>query len=838
LIREDYPVGEGDPIALVAFAHKPTDIRSACVAYIESSCDCGSQKELVEQARSVGAPVVFVGSRASLTWWKQGVNSATQEKQLLAAKVETFFQKHRDELSPDAIYRAKTLGKFEKDHQLSFVDAGLMPAVERQIGQYVTTLLERVVRQACNAIWPDPERMGPQDGSWLMKSVFWLLAAKILKDKAVPGFVRARLDEVQDIFRSIDKHYNSHAQSPSPIVIPSKKHLAALETAGATIGQISSLAHTSTESLAYVYENTLISKATRAKLGTHSTPPYLVDYIVEKLAPWLEAIPIEDRHVFEPACGHAAFLVAAMRVLRSSLPVDQMASRRNYLRRQLHGCDRDPFALEIARLSLTLADIPNPNGWDLKTGDIFKGDWLEENASRAAMLLANPPFENFNAEDKGQYAQADVRLSYHNKAAEMLARTLPHLKPGSVFGVVLPQGFLHSKNATDIRKLLCSDFQIQEICLFPDKMFAFSDAESAIILGRRLCVGEKTRDVSYRRVRESEAESFQLDYEVTSKGQVSQDRFSAEADWSLRLPEMDELWTYLKDTAQCLETLVEVGQGLAYLGSEKLPKDATTISSKKFPGATRGFENFGYALKYHELPTAVWMNLDSAVIGCKRTGATVGKTQILVNYGQASRGPWRLKALIDETGHAVTSRFITIRPWDTSIPNLYLWSLVNSPLANAYVYAHSMKRDVLVGLMRKLPVPNATITQMQYIAQLARSYLDLMNQSGLQSSDRDLTARSTLLRLDAEVLRLYDLPPRLERELLDLFAGHQRAGVPFGFERYYPDGFQPWFSLHEYLSPEYQASTAGVLRSRKPTKPPEVLLTAIHHAVEAFGSEE
>ena len=113
-----------------------------------------------------------------------------------------------------------------------------------------------------------------------------------------------------------------------------------------------------------------------------------------------------------------------------------------------------------------------------------------------------------------------------------------------------------------------------------------------------------------------------------------------------------------------------------------------------------------------------------------------------------------------------------------------------------------------------------------------------MNQPEIQSPGRDETARSALLHLDAEVLRLYDLPPRLERELLDLFAGHQRAGVPFSFKRYYPEGYEPWFSLHEYLSPEYQSSTAGALLSRKPSAPPEELLEALRHAGEAFGSEQ
>ena len=39
-----------------------------------------------------------------------------------------------------------------------------------------------------------------------------------------------------------------------------------------------------------------------------------------------------------------------------------------------------------------------------------------------------------------------------------------------------------------------------------------------------------------------------------------------------------------------------------------------------------------------------------------------------------------------------------------------------------------------------------------------------------------------MLRVDAEVLRLYELPPKLERQLLDLFAGWPRLGVPFSFD--------------------------------------------------------
>ncbi len=74
------------------------------------------------------------------------------------------------------------------------------------------------------------------------------------------------------------------------------------------------------------------------------------------------------RNVFEPACGHGAFLVSAMRLLVELSPESERTPDRRgpYLRKRLHGIDVDAFALELARLSLTLTDIPNPNGWDLE----------------------------------------------------------------------------------------------------------------------------------------------------------------------------------------------------------------------------------------------------------------------------------------------------------------------------------------------------------------------------------------------------------------------------------------------------------------------------------------
>jgi hypothetical protein len=60
--------------------------------------------------------------------------------------------------------------------------------------------------------------------------------------------------------------------------------------------------------------------------------------------------------------------------------------------------------------------------------------------------------------------------------------------------------------------------------------------------------------------------------------------------------------------------------------------------------------------------------------------------------------------------------------------------------------------------------------------------------------------RFLLWRVDAEVLRLYNLPAKLERRLLDLFCGVRRRGVPFVQMEYFPRGYNDLDRLNDLLA--------------------------------------
>jgi len=211
--------------------------------------------------------------------------------------------------------------------------------------------------------------------------------------------------------------------------------------------------------------------------------------MLAKLSRWLEDdIGIQNCRVFEPACGHSPFLVGAVRLLSDLLPnniASDRAARRQFLRNHIGGCDRDAFALEIARLSLTLADIPNPNGWRLDAvKDMFVGDYLDQNIAAATVILVNPPFENA-AVTAQERANGDLRFHRNGQAAELLRRVLRSSQPGTAFGVVVPQTILDGNWFTALRRELLEQCDIQEVTVFPDKVFQFADVETGIILARK-----------------------------------------------------------------------------------------------------------------------------------------------------------------------------------------------------------------------------------------------------------------------------------------------------------------------------------------------------------------
>ena len=794
-IERDFKI-DAATIEVAAFAGKPFDNWSACLAAVDLD---GDSKVSAAKAWSLGAASVFVCGPQGVDWYGLAARGPTAPRHVKWTDVPGVFREHKKELAPSSIYDAKLRRPGAKPAQMWFFDVGLMPAVEKNRGQ---TLL-RLVESAIGGLTADlgnrlNSRQSQED---VYRTVFWQLAAKVLHDKGVPNFKQIDLTDVDQVFDRIGRHHGVTDRLP-PFGNDGRRAIAAMAVSIADCG---SLRDVSSESIAYVYENALLDKAAgagkarkngepydiRKELGSHSTPSVLIHHMLSQMWSMIEEIAPDDRVVFEPACGHAPFLTGAARWLRIWDSKGRSKTDHDYMRKHLRGLEADVFAIELAKLALTLADEPHGNSWAIQHGDMFVPGVLAKEAKKARILLSNPPYEAFDAEQKRRYSKLGEPVMANTKAVEMLNRTLPHLTAGSVFGVVMPVGVLHDKESKSIRKELLKDFDLSEIGVFADNLFEHGDHEVAVLMGRRKKPRGSTASLMYRRVREGGMEAFKERLAFSWEREVLPTRFELSGDVSFVVPELDDVWMYLAAGPR-LDDYATNEKGLDFKG-RTLPEGCWTVRDADAKAGELGFTNVDPDLKIYGLPTLMKLNLEPRAILSLRAGAPTGRPQVLLNYAPVSRRPWKLKATLDEKGHALTSRFAAIRARDGGPSALYLWALLNSPVANAFGYDKLGKRDILVGTMRTMPVPARSLASDRAIEDAARRYRELaVAKARSDEAAHDLfnpateatpaaldaaSVRAALLEMDGAVLKAYDLPPHLERRVLNLFTGVERKGV-------------------------------------------------------------
>ena len=832
LIVYDFSLASERTIPVVTFAHHPRDARSSCIAFLPESrtpnADLGALREL-------GLPVAFFVGPQAWEMWSLRADGPRRERRLDTDKVERFFDDNKNDFAPGAIFRAKTWARAEGARQLDFVDTGLLPLVEKEAGARLRQLFEEMLGYTLDALGLKPAGMSESEAHWLVRANFWLLAGKLMRDKSVPKFTRLDLHDVQDVFDRVAEHYAAPRVS-------AHGRLKALRGAADVAARFSSFRSISTETLGALYEEALLSPRTRKLLSVHRTPTYLVDYMLARMSRWIEEdIGIENCRVFEPACGHAPFLVGAVRLLSDLLP-ERIASdrteRRKFLRTHIAGCDRDAFALEIARQSLTLADIPNPNGWRLDpVKDMFADDYLAENIAAHSVIIANPPFEGVEISDK-ERASGDLRYARSGQAGELLRRIVNHAAPESLFGIVVPQAILDGASFRELRKDLLAKIDIREVVTFPDNVFKFAKPETAILFGRKLPDAHRGPDTfKFRRILKPDMDAFRNQCRVPTGALLSRDEVLSHPRHQLLLPPLAEVWKAAKRLPRLDEKAhVTIGFYFYPESDESYPAGEVQVSKKEATGFYQGFLLAEGTPETHLLPKLEWLNQSEKIIEWPCGGTKRDEPRVVMNHVRTGGGAWRHKAFVDTKGRPATDAFLLLSPLAPNWSLEVLWALANGPFANAFTLTNSAAKQIGVRLLESMRVPALTETPASLLSAV-RNYLAAActfsesqrgtspaskrrakkpaakassddSQLPLEGITTDLqqpedAAREHLRalhwRVDAEVLKLYALPAELERELLDFFDGVPRVGVPFVQRGYIPRAFRETLRLDEYL---------------------------------------
>jgi hypothetical protein len=781
-------------VPLVAFTRTPPSYRSAALAVVNG--DGRRAVDLVNEHRALGAPLLFVIEHDDVTVWQvRSVDPPRAIEKIKLADLTALFARNQASWHPDAIHRAKSVGSVGGSYQLDFVDLGLLPAIEGEVHLKLDRLLIETLDLARKASGGDG-----LDPRTLFRVVFRLLAAKVLEDRRHPYADDWNPEDLASVLTGIETYYtlgaiNGSANSALPVMFDSAwRHL----RAGISFSNISS------DDLAFVYENTLITTETRKVFGTHSTPRQVAEYVVQKLQ--LHNYRPEDLKIYEPFAGAGVFLVSALRHLRDLLPVEWSDQQRHdFLINHISGDEVDPFACEVATLSLILADYPNHNGWHVKEADLFADSTLADRISANNIILCNPPFEAFTEADKSRYKVAGTT---HSKAIAALNAALD-AKPLAL-GFVLPRSFILERQFAEQRRRIESLYGSVEVLKLPDGIFGASDVETAAVIARDLSLAPATSIIlRSTEVGERDRSAFLKTGQTTVKRDLTRD-VAEKPDGHLWIPPLNALWDYLRDSPR-LRTLLKPSLGLQWYDQDQ------GRSEDKKPGFELGFANARH-LQQYQSPKPMWLDFREDHIR-RAFNHEWSMPKIIASATRLSRGAWCIGAFVDLEGVLCSQQFFGLWPAEelTKSQLFALSAVLNGPIANAFLAMNSPKDRFRVSVVREIPIPALLPKK---LAELSENYIRRINAPSIfDRTDDDLAV--LLAQIDAEVMKAYDLPLKLERQLLAYFEGSDRpvAHVWKHWNESYPI---PGLSLTERLSGRFSAEGDWVRKVFQPLPQSEI----------------
>lgn len=791
-------------VPVAAFTHTPPSYRNAALAAVELTN--GAEPEIVHSYRALGAPLLFVIEGEQVTVWEihpQGRPTVHQKVRL--DQLSALFDAHRELWEPRRIHNAKSFGFLNKSYQLDFVDVGLMPAIEGEIHGKLDRLLNETLAETVRLRVIRPgEKVSDR---LVFRTVFRLLAAKVLQDR---GHDLARAWDLNDI-DAVLKGISGHYTLPS---LQGEKGSFKETVFDAAWGRLRSginFRNISSDDLAFVYENTLVTDETREHFGVHSTPRSVAEYVVSRLNLWADDIC--GTRIYEPFAGAGVFMVAALRRLRDLLPVEMRElEKHNLLVNQIAGDEIEPFATEVAMLSLILADYPNENGWAVSTIDLFQDYAIASRAQGARIVLCNPPFEKFTERERKVYPKAAARSP--RKPIAVLDAILD-ANPEAL-GFVLPESFIDGPHYRRQRERLEKLYKTIEIVSLPDRVFKASVIRSSLLIAQEpRKTGEATTTVRSTVVSVRDRDRF------LNSGEVSETRTTnrpmGHNRGRLWIDELDELWEALGGNPK-FGMVADVHRGIEWNGDQSVA--TRTEPQEGFcPGIHSG--DVVRAFRINE-----WRYLD--VRPERLRGGAINlpwsHPKLIANAARTSRGPWCFAAAVDRAGLVASQQLFGIWPipGESSFSLATLCALLNSPVALAYIASRSPPDRIRVATVKSTPIPYKLPGGIDELVGQYTRILEDCATSSQSSADFTQIANQILYEIDATVLEAYDLPPRLERRVLEYFGDEVRPTL-HEWVPWFPQDFKAYLPLRRYISDEFKMATSGwVLKIFKPLPEDEI----------------
>lgn len=733
-------------VQMAAFLDGPASYKTAALAVVQSA-----DSNVIEQVaarRSLGAPYLIVLNKERASAWTYGADGPKKIDETPIADWESLLNKQQGLFSANAIRQLKLVRVRSEPTNLSLFDSATLRAIQADTQSAVYELLEDFLN--CFPETTSAKLSLERDYRLLFPMTFRLLAAKILIDREDKRLGKVDVTDIQATLAVIEDLYTL-----TPLDIRwNTARIAQVSHAWNALRDGLYVRNIAADDLAFVYEHALITPDIRQRYGTHSTPSSVADYVVRSFN-----LPTDERAqdlvVFEPFAGSCVFLTAALRRLKELLPPEWTPKQTHgHLVSHFKASEIDSFACEIARLALILADYPNHNGWRISNENLFEESVLYDRAKTANIVMCNPPFEDFD--------ETQTNYSIHKPLAalELILSAQP-----DYLGIVMPDGLSTHQKYTKVLAEITDAYTDVEVLKLPEGVFRHALVGAEVLIAQH--PRSKYPDLLRTRLQKTEVRridlpQFEHSLRPTSREEIEIDPITAPGLIGLR--PLRDLWEEL-NTYPRLGSVADIHRGLEWNYEQ-----ASASRSTKATGFQMGVHRFS------DGGFAQFRILDTTFLDCrpsKQRGGAINlpweQPKIICNSARSSRGPWRLAAAVDTDGLVASQQFFGIWLKPDAPDTLDLWALaaiLNSPIANAHSFCHDSEKRFRVSVMKTIPLPQDTIPSS--IRDLIVEYQKNANDSeiGPLFGNKERNVSDILMAIDAHVLAAYDLPPRLEKELL------------------------------------------------------------------------
>jgi hypothetical protein len=753
-----------EELPIAAFGDWPHSFRTACVTAFSADSEA-SLCESFERVRFLAAPVAIIQRErgTQIQFWS--VRRDTRPEMLLEGLTQNWpgdLGPRAREFAPSRIMPAK------RGHaQLSFVDSGLLEWVERITGQALTTLLESLVSDAFGQV-SRAQAAKAQTRQDLLRLVFQLFACRVLEDKGAIAASGSPRRTLQEAHRKFSENIDPRALDSDafPDTLPDYV-FSALQNRFA-------FASITTDMLGQAYENALVTPTLRKHLGIYYTPRVVTDYILSRLP--IEALRQEDRYLLDPCCGSGSFLLAGFDRLSNALDgAWSSAQRHHYLRTRISGSDKDPFAVELATLSLLINDADNRNGWKVRQKDVL--DLTTDTPDRRpTIIVTNPPFKEIKEAGTRRELAADILM----KLVELTAAN-------GFLGVVLPQSFLDSRAAVEARRMVLSKCYLLEIATLPGGVF-YSDAETAVFVLQKRAKNSTPLSSSVATVselRSRDLPEFERFRRFSTAYTADPEQWKSDPNATFVLSPVPEVWARLERNLPALREVATINTGIQVKAS-----DLSSVSPTKRPGDVKYVDRLQEVLRPFLLLTTAnlrpykWLQYGDQ-LHRKRDSEIFEPSKVLINSNRNPGTSWRLVAAMAPAKVYFSLNFHGIRPIGTNASLEQITAVLNSPVANAWFDCHCRRRWVVVEILERLPFPQFDTVSARKVDDLVRRIERALavklgrKQEGMfyEGLFEDADASLLLRELDELVYDGYGLSSDERRNISRFMASDKRPGL-------------------------------------------------------------